>query len=86
MKVKSRQLGEINTRLPKKGWSKKEVLAIMKKATEQEDVVWEEGNVSGKDLSCIHHDTPYILVHHAPFIIHHIPFTRRGVPWPARSH
>eukprot|EP01031_Cornospumella_fuschlensis_P027604 gene27604-33337_t len=47
LKVKSRELGETNTKLPQKGWSKKEVLSLMKKATEKEDVVWEEGNVSG---------------------------------------
>lgn len=47
LKVKSRALGEPNLQLPEKGWSKKNVLKLMKDSTKTEDVVWTNGQLSG---------------------------------------
>lgn len=47
LKVKSRSLGEINTKLPSKGQKKDDILTLMKSSTKQEDKVWENGLISG---------------------------------------
>ncbi len=47
LKVKSRALGSVNNQLPENGLSQTEILDLMKKATKSEDVVWEQGHVSG---------------------------------------
>lgn len=47
LKVKSRALGDVHNELPETGLSQTEILDLMKKATKTEDVVWEEGHVSG---------------------------------------
>lgn len=47
LKPKSRALGEQNKELPKKGWSRDEVLTMMKSCTKSEDEIWTKGHLSG---------------------------------------
>lgn len=47
LKSRSRILGTLNTKLPKKGLKHEEILALMNDCTKGENVKWEEGRISG---------------------------------------
>ncbi len=47
LKIKSRAVGNINTELPDKGITQKEILDILESSTKREDTVWEKGHLSG---------------------------------------
>jgi sphinganine-1-phosphate aldolase len=47
LKVMSRSIGEPNRQLPEQGWSKEDVLNLMKECTKTEDVIWTKGQLSG---------------------------------------
>ena len=47
LKQKASTVGEMNTTLPNKGMSHKDILALMSTAVEKENVVWETGHLSG---------------------------------------
>lgn len=47
LKPKSRALGTVNKELPNEGWTKDEVLGLMKSCTKTEDTIWAKGHLSG---------------------------------------
>jgi hypothetical protein len=47
VKAKSRALGEMNTVLPQKGWSRSQVLDLMTLCAKEENKVWQSGHLSG---------------------------------------
>jgi glutamate/tyrosine decarboxylase-like PLP-dependent enzyme len=47
LKLKARALGDTNSELPSKGMSHEEILSLMSKVVEKENVIWEKGHLSG---------------------------------------
>ena len=47
IKTKARAIGTVNTSLPARGMAPKRILALMEAETKKENVVWQDGKVSG---------------------------------------